>query len=430
MVPPRKAYAPNPADGVKFVNPDVTLNWTAGFGTKLHYVYFGDNAADVEAGAGDTYKGPSVDPFFAVGVLERERTYYWRIDEFDGAVRHTGDTWSFTVAREGGGLKAEYFNNTTLAGESVLVREDPEIDFDWGNGDVPGENSPDASINVDDFSARWSGELEIDLTDTYTFHITANNGFRLWLDGRLVIDFWDNPGTNSRASEPIELTGGSSSSLRMEYFEGTGIAIAQLFWESGARDQQIIPQAALSPPRKANTPSPASGATGVPMELVLTWGPGDFAASHDVYFGADPDAVRNATKASPEYKTTKALGDEAYDPGRLAWGATYYWRVDEVSDTHPDSPWIGNLWTFTTADFLVVDDFESYTDNDADGEAIWQHWIDGFGVANNGAQVGYLLPPYAEQTIVHGGSQSMPLLYANEAGVTNSEAVLAFDRRA
>ncbi|MBN2316143.1 MAG: hypothetical protein JXM79_19610, partial [Sedimentisphaerales bacterium] len=424
MVPPKKAYRPNPADGIKFVSPDVRLSWTAGFGTKLHRVYFGDNAADVEAGTGGTDKGPSVDPRFSPGVLERERTYYWRVDEFDGALTHVGDVWSFTVAKEGGGLKAEYFNNATLSGEPELVRQDPEIDYNWGSGDVPGENSPDASISVDNFSARWSGELEIDLTDTYTFDITANNGFRLWLDGRLIIDYWDNPTTSSRASEPIELIGGTRSSIRMEYSEATGTAIAQLFWESSIRDHQIIPQAALSLPMKANTPSPAGGATGVPMDIVLTWGPGDLATSHEVYFGTDPEAVRNATKASPEYKATKVLGDESYNPGTLVWGATYYWRVDEISDTHPDSPWIGNVWSFTTVDYLIVDDFEGYTDDDAAGQAIWQSWIDGYGVANNGAQVGYLLPPYAEQTIVHSGFQSMPLLYDNIAGVTNSEAAL------
>jgi len=424
MVPPRKAYYPNPADGVQFVNPDATLSWTAGFGAKLHHVYFGDNAADVEVGTGGTDKGPSVDPRFAPGTLERERTYYWRVDEFDGAVTHVGDVWSFTVAKEGGGLKAEYFNNATLAGEPEFVRQDPEIDFNWGGGDVPGENSPDASINVDNFSARWSGEVEIDLTDAYTFDITANNGFRLWLDGRLIIDYWDNPTTSSRASEPIELIGGTRHSIRMEYSEGAGTAIAQLFWESSARERQIIPQAALSLPMKANTPSPAGGATDVPMEVILTWGPGDSATTHDVYFGTDPQAVRDATKTSPEYKATKALGDESYNPGTLAWGMTYYWRVDEISDTHPDSPWIGNVWSFTTVDYLLIDDFESYTDDDAAGRAIWQSWIDGFGVANNGAQVGYLLPPYAEQTIIHSGFQSMPLLYDNITGVTNSEAAL------
>ena len=96
--------------------------------------------------------------------------------------------------------------------------------------------------------------------------------------------------------------------------------------------------------------------------------------------------------------------------------------MDEVDDQGQTST--GPIWSFTTGDFLLVDDFESYTDDDAAGEAIWQTWIDGFGIPDNGAQVGYLMPPYAEQTIVHGGSQSMPLLYANETGVTNSEAAM------
>jgi hypothetical protein len=139
----------------------------------------------------------------------------------------------------------------------------------------------------------------------------------------------------------------------------------------------------------------------------------------------DEEAVRSATQASPEYKETKMLGDERYEPGKLTWETTYYWRIDEVNDVHPDSPWIGDVWNFTTADFLIVDDMERYTDDDAAGETIWQNWIDGFGVPDNGAQVGYLFPPYAEQTIVHGGAQSMPLLYNNIDGVTNSEVVLS-----
>jgi len=99
----------------------------------------------------------------------------------------------------------------------------------------------------------------------------------------------------------------------------------------------------------------------------------------------------------------------------------YYWRVDEVYNENPTK---GPIWSFTVGDYLMVDDFESYTDDDAAGEAIWQHWIDGFEVPDNGAQVGNLTPPYSEQVIVHGGAQSMPLLYVNELGVTNSEALL------
>jgi len=102
----------------------------------------------------------------------------------------------------------------------------------------------------------------------------------------------------------------------------------------------------------------------------------------------------------------------------------YFWRVDEVNDTEAPSTWPGEVWSFTTIKSLVVDDFESYTDDDVTGQAIWQHWIDGFGVPANGSQVGNLVPPYAEQMIVHGGAQSMPLTYSNTDGVTNSEATL------
>jgi hypothetical protein len=137
----------------------------------------------------------------------------------------------------------------------------------------------------------------------------------------------------------------------------------------------------------------------------------------------DKSAVRNADKASPEYQGTKALGDESFDPGKLDWYTAYYWRIDEVDDQANTSK--GPLWSFMTANFLSVDDFEDYTDDDAAGEAIWQSWIDGFGVDENGAQAGYLVPPYAEQTIVHSGLQSMPLFYDNAAGAaTYSEATL------
>jgi hypothetical protein len=133
----------------------------------------------------------------------------------------------------------------------------------------------------------------------------------------------------------------------------------------------------------------------------------------------DKEAVRTAGPGSPEDKGLKALGAENYDPGLLDADTTDYWRVDEVDAQGNTSK--GPLWIFTTGAFLLVDDFESYTDDDAAGEAVWQHWIDGFGILDNGAQAGYLVPPYCEQTIVHGGLQSMPLLYVNEAGVTNSE---------
>jgi len=416
LVPPKTAYEPYPADDAKFVDSDVTLSWTAGHGAKIHNVYFGDDFDVVSNATGGPQTGATTyDP----GPLEREKTYYWRIDEFDGATTYTGDVWSFKTAKAGGGVRGDYYQGTDLK-TLVLSRTDPEINFAWMDPDAP-----DPAVGDNDFSIRWTGEIEAGYTETYTFYPKTDDGVRLWIDGKLLVDSWEAvPLYPIEHTATIDLLAGNTYTLVMEYFEDTDNAIAELRWTSASTPKQIVPQAALSLPVKANSPSPRNGATGVKLTPVLKWGAGDYAASHEVYFGTDEEAVKNATTASSEYIGTKALGDESYDPGKLAWHTTYYWRVDEVNNTHPDSPWVGSLWSFTTGDFLVVDNFEDYTDDDAAAEAIWQSWIDGFGVADNGAQVGYMLPPYAEQTVVHSGAQSMPILYNNTDGVTNSEAML------
>jgi len=432
-VPSRIAYNPNPPDGAKFVDPNVILNWAPGFGSKLHTIFFGENFDDVNNAVVGV---PQAETTYSPGTLELEKTYYWRVDEFSGAATYKGDVWSFTITKAGGGLKAEYFNNTSLSGEPVLTRLDPEINFNWGNADEPGRNSPDASINVDNFSARWSGELEVDLTDTYIFQITADNGFRLWLDGKPIIDFWNNGATNDRLSEPIELVGGDTHSIRMEYFEGVGTAIAQLFWESSAREQQIIPSGALQPPLKAGSPSPSNSAVDVKQIQILSWRPGDNTTSHQVYFGTDEEAVKNANTDSPEYKGTRNLGSESYDAGQLEWGTTYYWRVDEVKADSTIQK--GNIWSFTTANFLIVDDFEDY---DAGDNQIWFTWHDGLGYGTPGT-AGYFAGngtgsavgddttgSYTEETIVHGGNQSMPLFYDNSIlRYSEAEMTLTYPR--
>jgi len=205
-----------------------------------------------------------------------------------------------------------------------------------------------------------------------------------------------------------------------------------LFWGSPSMPRQIIPQAAFSLPVRANRPSPSNGAVDKRQTATLSWSPGDFTASHEIYFGTDEDAVRNADTASPEYyKGTRNLGFESYDPGKLAWDTTYYWRVDEVNSLNPESPWVGNVWSFKTADFLWVDDFELYNDLDTDdpeSKRIFDVWQDGYGSTTNGSMVGYENPNwgagehFVETNVVHGGNQSMPYFYDNN--FKYSEAVL------
>jgi hypothetical protein len=182
--------------------------------------------------------------------------------------------------------------------------------------------------------------------------------------------------------------------------------------------------ATASNPVQARSPRPADGATVQLVEAkAVNWTPGEFAASNDVYFGTDEDAVANAdvSDTTGVYRARQSASGYIL-PEALEWGATYFWRIDAVEADGTIHK--GPVWTFTVADYLLVDDFESYTDDDADGEAIWQTWIDGFGAPENGSQVGYLIPPYAEQTIVHEGTQSMPLSYDNyPGGPMYSEAV-------
>jgi len=415
-VPARTAYNPTPAEGAKFIDPNTDLSWMAGLGSKHHTVYFGDNFDDVNNAVGGL---PQAKTTYDPGPLELNKTYYWRVDEFDVFTTHKGDVWSFTTAGAGGGVKGDYYRDTDLM-NLVLTRMDPQINFSWGS------SSPDPLVNVDQFSVRWTGEVEAAYTETYTFYTNSDDGVRLWVDGQQLIDDWNDHGDTENSGK-IDLVAGNMYSLVLEYYENAGGATAQLRWESPSTPKDLIPQAALSPPVKASSPNPPNGAVDVKQTPILKWGVGDDAVSHQFYFGTDEEAVKNADTTSPEYKGSKELGAESYDPGLLEWNTTYYWRVDEVNNVNPDSPWIGSVWSFTTADFLIVDDFEAYNDLNPElpgSNRIFLTWIDGYDTPTNGSQVGYTDPPFCEQTIVHSGRQSMPLFYENSGPAYYSEAEL------
>jgi len=93
-IAPKTAYDPDPAEAAEQVDPGVTLRWTAGFGSKLHTVYFGDNFDDVSNATGGLPQGAAT---FDPGTLKLAQTYYWRVDEFDAIETHKGHVWSFTT---------------------------------------------------------------------------------------------------------------------------------------------------------------------------------------------------------------------------------------------------------------------------------------------------------------------------------------------
>jgi len=269
-IPPKTAYFPEPADGAESVSVDVQLNWTGGYGSKLHTVYFGETFDEVDNVTGGSSQGSTT---YTPGTLKMAKTYYWRVDEFDIVETHKGDVWSFTT-------------------------------------------------------------------------------------------------------------------------EG---AVAAL--------------------------DPANGAVDITQTPVLTWAPG-LGASHEVYFGADATSL--------ELKGSGNLGSESYDPGQLEWDTTYYWRIDEANNANANSPWTGPLWSFTTANFLIIDDMEAYNDieeGEPGSNRIYLAWIDGYdNPAINGSVVGNDPPPIAEQTIVHSGNQSMPMTYNNAVGKSEATLTLTSNR--
>jgi hypothetical protein len=375
------ARGPDPADGASHEDTWITLGWRPGDYAVSHDVYLGDNFDDVNNGAGETFRGSQVETFFVAGFpgfpypdgLVPGTTNYWRIDEVNDTEPNSpwkGDIWSFSIPP-----KTAYDPDPADAAASV----DLNVELSWTQGFGAKLHTVYFGDNFDDVEGASSGPPQG--TATYS------------------------PG----ALEPEKIY-----YWRVDEFDSVETHKGDVW--------------AFSTPGAVGNPEPANGAVDVSMTSTLGWTSADNAASHELYFGTDKDAVKNATTASPEYVGPRALGSESYDPGKLAWDATYYWRVDEV---YPADTVKGLVWSFATADFISVDDFESYNDIDPPDPAsnrIFDTWIDGFGTTDNGALVGNDMPPYAEQTIVRGGVQSMPYAYDNNLKTSEATLTLAYPR--
>jgi hypothetical protein len=217
---------------------------------------------------------------------------------------------------------------------------------------------------------------------------------------------------------------GDSSILRTKELEEGGTYLEGVF----------------DPPPEALKPNPADGQTDVTRDVVLNWRPGRHADTHNVYFGTDFNDVNEANLADTRGVLFSQNQEElTYDPpGVLNLEQTYYWRIDEVNDAESNSPWKGHVWSFTVADFILVDDFESYNDYDVTEEGsnrIYLTWLDGYGISTNGSTAGYAEPDfyagdhYLEDEIFHGGLWSMPLFYDNSPGISEVTRTLTSSLR-
>jgi len=424
----------SPRPHTREVSRDVILSWTSPNFAKTHDVYFGTSFEMVRgASRGNPLgvlvsQGQTTTTYDPPGHLEFDQTYYWRIDDVGPAPDSTiyrGAVLDFTTEAFAYPIKS-----ITASSSSAQPGNGPEKTVNGSGLDKNDGHSTDPKDMWWTLPAapHW---IQYEFDKVYTLHelwvwnfnhmsepyigfgarsvqIEYSPDGTTWTPLTNVAEFARAPGKPAyRANTFVSFGGVSARYVKLTIEKNWGVA----------------PQTGLSEvrffyvPVGASEPAPGSGRKGVRVDTHLTWKPGRQAVSHRVYFSLD----RQALEAGAALAGTTA--DAHFDPGPLDLGRTYYWRVDEVNETATPPVRPGEIWSFTTKEYHVVDNFESYTDEE--GSRIYQIWIDG---ASNktGSQVGYPQSPFAERTVVHSGKQSMPLDYNNTRSPFYSQAERTF----
>ena len=164
------------------------------------------------------------------------------------------------LALSGTGLVAQYFHNADFTG--LADTRVQAVNHNWGSG------SPGMGLDADSFSVRWSGQVQAEFSQTYTFRVLSDERARVWVDGQLLIDDWA-PHVRRFQSGTIALAAGQKYDIRVDYADLSGVAQIELSWSSASQPLEIIPAANLfespaglpahTPMRPAAT-SPASTA--------------------------------------------------------------------------------------------------------------------------------------------------------------------------
>ncbi|MBN1362275.1 MAG: discoidin domain-containing protein [Sedimentisphaerales bacterium] len=415
------------------------LSWAPGEYAATHDVYLGMSFADVNAASRANPLGvlisqgqveTSYDP---AGALALGQTYYWRVDEVNAPPTSTiykGKVWSFTVEPV-----AYQVENITASAPIPPYAEDqgPEKTVDGSGLDDLGQHSVTDTDMWQGDAAGYDGPvwIQYDFDTVYKLHEMKvwnyNHSFEPLLGfgaKNVTIEYttdgsaWETLGDYewARATGKVTYTGGIVVDFGGVAAQAVRININEKFG--------TMPRYGLSEvqffyiPIYAREIEPADGQSGVGLDVTLSWRAGREAVTHEVYFSDDREAVESSVALAD------VLTQTSYNPSGLEFGKQYYWRITEVNEAGTPSAWPGAVMSLTTREYDAIDDFESYTDDE--GNEIFSTWIDGYGVDNNGSQVGNDDPPYAEQSIVHGGEQSMPLRYDNTGTVRVSVAENTF----
>jgi len=429
-----EAVYPTPEDEATDVRRDASLGWTAAARAATHNVYFGTSREDVKAASTDASlgvlasKGQTETTYTPDSILTYGKTYFWRIDEVNGPPDYTifrGKVWSFTA--EPYAYPITGVTATASSFEKSTTGPANTINGSGLTGDLHGTNATTmwntASTDPGPVWIQYQFDNAYKLSELWVWNYNGDfepvlgYGFKevtieYSLDGKTWTLLKDTQFAQATAvggyahNTTVDMGG-----VMAQYVKLT----AKSNWSTvGLKQCGLSEVRFFYIPAQARAPQPAAAAKDVSVDSSLDWRSGRDMTSEQVYFGTDKAAVANGTVAA------KTVSSHGFAPGALDFGTTYYWKVDEVGTaTYP-----GALWSFTTQEYAAVDDFESYTDDE--GGRIYETWVDGW-TNGTGSVVGYLQPPFAETTVVHGGSQAMPFEYNNVKTPYYSEAQRTFD---
>lgn len=433
-------YACWPTIGATECSLDVVLDWASGESGTTYNVYLGTDSQEVANADLDSplLIGAALDTNAVTpGKLAHGQTYYWRVDQIDSSTLTPGDVWYFTTESYSVAL-----SSVTVTAANFNTGNEPEHTIDGSGLDSDDQHS----TAMDDMwlGAYGSDEsmwLKFEFEQAYQLHEMWIWNFNASLEQTLGIGAKDIvleaslDGITWDHVQDLQLSQATSTSdYQANNIVDFNNLVAQYIRMTIASSWSSTQYCGLSEvrfyaiPTLARNPQPSDTATDIEVSLQLSWKAGRGATSHEISFGKDEQAVLNQEAL---WETTS----ESYlNISGLDLTSTYYWQVTEVNETAVIPTWKGPLWSFSTQDYVTVDDFDSY-DNACN--RIYYAWKDGAGYERNedcpnvtaysgngsNAYVGYSESPYAEQTQVRDDSiQSMPFFYGNGSGET-SEAI-------
>ena len=444
------ASGPNPEGGVDDVIRDSVLSWIPNEYPGTHNLYLGTSFDDVNTMTVPTVSGLDVNSFDP-DRLDFDQTYFWRVDEVNASPDKTvykGNVWSFTAEPYSIQIPGSEIIATASSVSSDASM--PEKTLDGSGLDENGVHTiatEDMWFTAMGDAAPWiqyefDGVKKLDVMKVWNSNSSAEGFLGYGVNG-VLIEYSTDGQTWATLEDVNALSQAPGLPTYTQYdeidFGGAAAKMVRLNIQSnfgGFLESYSLSEVQFNMiPAAARTPEPASGSTDIIPNAVVSWRAGREAAQSTVYVSTDVNEVADGLAASAT-SNANSIDLSSFD---LQMGEIYYWRVDEVNNAEAESVWLGPVWSLSIVESIVIDDFESYTNDSPDRP--FQVWLDGFGYSadeffpagyngnGTGAGIGHDIWSVASDhyngnimetsNTMPGSNQSMPFYYGNSGGVAS-----------